>query len=465
MAINYKGCGTWLGKKHTWRRKIRGAYAWVSCRQLGLPETQWTKEQSYQAAKAYFRALATQQSIEPEAEGQLKMIDLQKNWARQNDPQLIQKLEELEHSVRSSHHATEGWTSLDGEATQQRVAAAKLLGIEVPSDLDPSALANFFGDSRIWADRLKRTQPIALEFQFESIATAVKKKAIADNAAKKTIIDICYNTNKVFAIVPKSMDVRAVDSAFIAATFQSFSTQIKNDTTRFNAWSFFLRMVRFAYNQELLDQLPRNIKDFAIRKPDKIIEPHKPQEIITAIESLSGRLRLYLLLALNCGMDNVDIALISRSQFDRNRQQNLAWIDWDRKTLTRRRRKTNRTKAAPSICYRLWDSTSELLVQCQNPDHELVLTSKNGTVLVDGAKDLIGAQWRRSKNRPPLTLDDCRSACSSLIKSNAKYTGFENVYLANVPSGVAEKHYAQTPQNIVDEMIIWLGEQFNQTTT
>ena len=93
-------------------------------------------------------------------------------------------------------------------------------------------------------------------------------------------------------------------------------------------------------------------------------------QIKTLLNRASRRTKLYILLALNTGMYQVDIAAMKRSE-----------IDLEAQTITRKRSKTKNITSVPTVTYRLWDETAELLKQEMAAEGELALVGENGNPL------------------------------------------------------------------------------------
>jgi integrase len=164
--------------------------------------------------------------------------------------------------------------------------------------------------------------------------------------------------------------------------------------------------------------------------------------IRTFLDSLPERLKLFALLALNCGMNNVDIGLLRRNQ-----------IDWKERTLTRKRVKTEDKEKVPTVTYALWAETVRLLRQEQNTESEFVLTAKGGECLYvvgkvgDKAKlyDRIKSQWRDHFGRggkKEYTLIQFRFFGADLLKANLQYRSYREPFLGHAPHTTAEISYS-----------------------
>ena len=73
-------------------------------------------------------------------------------------------------------------------------------------------------------------------------------------------------------------------------------------------------------------------------------------EVQTLIEAAPGQLKLHLLLMLNCGFTQQDVADLGQEE-----------VDWLAGMISRRRSKTGDHVTVPMVSYRLWPETFELL--------------------------------------------------------------------------------------------------------
>jgi hypothetical protein len=53
-----------------------------------------------------------------------------------------------------------------------------------------------------------------------------------------------------------------------------------------------------------------------------------------------------------------------------------------------------------------------------------------------------------------------RKTSATLLRSNKGYSGVEVLFLGHAPTTVADRHYVQAPQQLLDKAIAWLGAQY-----
>jgi hypothetical protein len=130
--------------------------------------------------------------------------------------------------------------------------------------------------------------------------------------------------------------------------------------------------VRWLWQIEAIASLPRILhgKSQALQigaAPPRIVIFTK-QEIDLSLAKACDRTKLYILLMLNCGMTQKDIADLLPTE-----------VDWDVGRITRRRSKTDKFANVPEVRYLLWPETLRLLRQERSgTGSERVLVNEKG---------------------------------------------------------------------------------------
>lgn len=273
-----------------------------------------------------------------------------------------------------------------------------------------------------------------------------------------TFGDLAYYVHKIIPELPA--DVTELRAAQVTDFYAWLKTQSNwSAAVQKKVFGYFRRLVHFLWSEGMID-LPRNLdkKTFDFDAGPKAIKVYPISEVREMLASLPRRLKLYALLALNCGMYGVDMGKMKRSEYQDGR-------------ITRKRTKTERTEA-PTVQYLLWPETRELLDSYPPTHPEYVLTSKAGTPLwvnriVDGKKkkyDLVGLQWHRGRGegreyKPTITLKALRSVSATMIESHREYGRYKTHFLAHSPKSLADKNYAAPSQVLFDEIVTWLRVQ------
>ena len=208
-------------------------------------------------------------------------------------------------------------------------------------------------------------------------------------------------------------------------------------------------------------EMPRNFDEVGITVGHKEPKPYDLAQVksILAATSAQPRVRLYTLLCLNCGMTQIDIANLKQSEIEDGR-------------IIRKRTKEEDEANTPTIEYKLWGETWELLRTHRSKDKVLALLSQRGTPLYqetikDGKvikTDCIRLAWRRFRKKKfegqdGVTLKKLRKTGATLLSDNKDYHACRYLYLGHAPSSIADKHYSPPPQKTFDEAMAWLGEQ------
>jgi hypothetical protein len=124
----------------------------------------------------------------------------------------------------------------------------------------------------------------------------------------------------------------------------------------------------WAYDEEILDSLPRRIKSIAsVKLPAPNPQSFTPDEVKALFQGANDRMKLFLLLGLNLGYTQVDIATLEHPM-----------VDWTTGIVTRGRHKTGQPQQA-----RLWPITLGLLREhATDAKTGLVLLGENGNNLL-----------------------------------------------------------------------------------
>jgi integrase len=210
-------------------------------------------------------------------------------------------------------------------------------------------------------------------------------------------------------------------------------------------------------------ELPRNInsRKLTISVLPKAIETLTTAEVKQLLET-PKRLKLYVLLMLNCGMTSSDIGQLTKDE-----------VDWKHGRIIRVRSKTRgKSEKVPTVNYRLWPETFKLLTQYKSNDPNLALTITDGGPLwkmhrtesgkiskVDNIASIY-SEWCVRNGIPRKQLKRLRKTAASMLADHPKYARYAQHFLGHAPSSVADRHYVTPSQPQFDLALTWLGKQF-----
>lgn len=179
------------------------------------------------------------------------------------------------------------------------------------------------------------------------------------------------------------------------------------------------------------------------------------------------RIRLFCLLILNTGAYESDIGTWTKDAFDPVER-----------TLTFKRHKEKDEPNVPTVTYQLWDETVRLIKENESSHPSLLLSTTINTPLwrdflnKDGRrsrKGMVGKNFRDLRKRLKKTnwgaLDDLRKTAISKLDNHGEYARYAQYFAGHSPEGTTDRFYRKPSQEQFDDAVIWLGQQFNQTTT
>ena len=174
-------------------------------------------------------------------------------------------------------------------------------------------------------------------------------------------------------------------------------------------------------------------------------------------------MKLFVLLALNTGMTQIDINHLYRHQ-----------VDYKNGYIVRKRGKTKWHPNVPTVRYRLWPETLKLLQRYDSGrmgKDDPVLLNYNGNEFVQytfkangktNRLDIIGGLFNAliSQHFPELkgkkTFRSLRKTGATILGNDPRYFFVSWMYLGHSAKSIAERHYIKPSQELIDEAIDWL---------
>ncbi len=190
---------------------------------------------------------------------------------------------------------------------------------------------------------------------------------------------------------------------------------------------------------------------------------------------VAGVRRLYYLLVLNTGAYESDIGTWTKYTVN-EKGKRISAIDSANRTITFKRHKEQHIANVPTVTYRLWDETFQLLQENISQHETLVFTNVSGTPLwVDEEKthetkskykrrriNVIGRQFGRLKASNPNfgTLDDLRKTALTKLDDHNEHARYSQYFAGHSPDSVLGKFYVKPSQQQFENAVVWLGNQF-----
>lgn len=476
---------SWEGAPHfRWVKMHKGKRHRVSCDALKLPRASWTKELSYQAANDWWAKKRAEleggnDADHPHAEF---IADLQRKLGYAQRHGMADEAATLAARVEEAKVLPPDDTPSDPE-TIRRVEAARLFGADIPTDFDPEAARQLFGDERVWRERFRRETSVPPERTV---------KALGD----RWVAGKCDEARKQVRSADGADNIRIALSHFVTFTGPATPADDLNadlwhrwfvhcqaaiamrDADEKQGWSagyagkvfgIARSFVKWLWEREVLASLPRNLDkgEYRFERPDKAIPTFSKDEVRMLLDGATGQHKLHLLLMLNCGMTQKDISDLLKNQ-----------INFTRGAITRRRSKTKRQKGAVEVSYPLWPETLRLLREylSDDPDIALVTKSKQRWVrkkLLDNGKlrkaDNVATLFQHLRRKVKLSgagksLKVFRKTSATRLKADSRYRDLRFYFLGHSARTIADRHYAAESEALMAEAVQWLGREYGLLT-
>lgn len=349
------------------------------------------------------------------------------------------------------------------------------LPLDLSTDFMPIGFSPRVVEREIWADRLE-VQKRAAAPTGESVAAHIdqfvkhrEQRAEAGDVSVGRIYAIKLHLGHFQDWLGKDTAVRDIDGNVLLRYHTHVMENVKAKTwTRTTARHYFVTVksfVRWLWQIEAIPSLPRVIDG----KSDLLkITPGAPSvkvftnhELKSLLRDASDRTKLYILLMLNCGMTQKDIADLQVQE-----------VDWSAGRIIRKRSKTSDQKNVPTVNYLLWPETCRLLGHERNSSTEgLVLLNSNASPLwseeigpngkykkTDNIKNAFDRLRKKLKIEKP--LKSLKKTSATKIRGHETFHGLEGLFLGHAPQSMSDRHYTQVPQALLDQAIRWLGTEY-----
>jgi integrase len=428
MPVTYQM--TWVPASRRWMKKHDGKWYAISCRKLGVPET---KEASWRAANAWWDAKLKEIETAPPTEEDLK-VNAFKVWS------MVQDWKQLSEDDRERLV-----DSLVGEGQYRKIKAQAEAMVEAA---------------------VKSTPPNrTVEAQVDAWKGLLRSACQSRQLSEGRYDAYCRRIRPFTEWIGPRTAIDTIDEAKLEGYYGHLSQQVTEGRySPSSAHELLMTAKQFISRLAALKliPLPGNIRDRRFRfnhsAPAEIetFSVEEVREFLAACDGFSERTKLYILLMLNCGQYQQDVAELRQDE-----------VDWKRGTIRRARSKT-RERGGPVVTYKLWPETFALLRKHRSPG-ELVLTTDEGNPLVkewleDGKYrkyDAIRSAWHRlaekmGMKKSRLGMKHLRKTSASLLGEHPQYKFYATHFLADSPKHMTEKHCVKPSEAEFFEALNWL---------
>ena len=441
------------GRHARWRKNYNGEKYTMYCSELGLPEELWTELGSYQAANEWWLKKKAEidagvRPVPPEVEQVIKTLRTKKAvlTAEGKDTHFV------DFQIAGAYVEPEHAVSMPDPHTVKILGRLDELGIETGElyTLTKPELDYALGATDYWDEK---QVPKSLAQAERTVGHHLDKWAeLMRQRVTPTTFSVVQSYLKIFRdirhgdqlVLGGEMLIDVLSEAKLDETYLAFKSWDKEETTKQKQFVYFRSFVRHLIERRFIPPLA-NIDSkaftFKVKKTGK--DAADARRIREFLGELPDRFRLYALLALNCSMNNIDMAQLTHGQ-----------INWSRSSLTRKRVKTEGHENVPVVRYKLWPETVRLLKQemTAGGDDQLVLRDAAGGPLYiaqakEGGKvhhyDKIKSSWRdyfgRSKAKE-FTLRDFRYFGADLLEKS-RHESLREAFLGHSPKSVESVFY------------------------
>jgi len=452
---------TWRNSSRSWQKKYRGKVYYFSFTRSQYSEawTAWLKKKS---------EIDQHEKLVQLSEQEDELEALWQRW-RANAVALIEAsepeggTEKLAIAQRSLAVAVEIADAIQNHGSQS--PPPKVFDFEPPLELDDAADLRP-SHRKFWkrAGLPANIEPKkSVGHNLDEYLAEKTREAEAGQASAGTLRNNIKRLRNFEEWIEPERDASTIEAktladyrSFLLTRYTSAATA-KSDLVAVKAFLLWL------YQRGVLQELPRNFTDksLSIKVKTKEVEIFGLQELRELLAKATGRIKLYLLLAVNCGYLSADISHLRHSE-----------VDWENGRITRRRTKTkDRSENVPKVTYELFPETFALLKEFRSTHADLVLVNQHGSPLAhicrkDGKNiqtDTISKAVRAFRLQNGLSADlpmkNLRTTAASMINNEPRFRGLGELFLGHAPRSIAAKHYFRVDEHTLDEPLAWLREQ------
>lgn len=345
------------------------------------------------------------------------------------------------------------------------------LGVPEEREDELEQIVQAFISNVIWKDRIAATSvqlvdeapsELSLKTLIERYVVKRRQSGITPTAADNIRRHLEYTQRKL----GPGLDASAIGGKHVddlhQALLQDCAGKRFGQTYAADIFKTAKMFIRWLHETDILAHPPKNLTSRALRitREPPVVKTYTVEQIRELFAAAPEELKLYILLALNCGMTQVDISTLKPES-----------VDWKAGTLTRKRGKTAHFERVPTVTYQLWDITIQLLKKLRSDDPNHLLLSSKGTTLR-------GEELRNGKlvRRDPIRVaferlrkslgqkgdfKSLKKTSASLLRDHSEFNGVEAVFLDHAPKSMSDRHYTTVPTALLARGLDWLEATFS----
>lgn len=437
---------TWVSSQKRWTKEYRGKTYSVSCRQLEAPPT---KEQSVHAANGWWEA---------------KQRELELAEKANTHPRSAAIIEAMQANLSTPIHTC----AQAQETLQQIVLRATTTGEHLPDWFHAAVL----GQEKV--DAIKSTMESMIGGKTEKVINSIETQvdkwlAFLQGQVEMKMMDVgrfasySRHVNAFSQWAGRGEEITIITATKLEAYWAYLARLVsENRYAPTTAQTMFMTARQFINRlcEHGLIPVPGNIRSKRLKftQQTKSVERFTIEEVRQVLDSATEKTKLYVLLMLNGGMYQNDIAELGKNE-----------VDWEGGAITRPRSKT---PSGPVVRCKLWPETFALLQKFKAKPN--VSNGRGGfrCLLTDADKPL-SIQWleegkmRRYDvirtalnvtfakvgwNKPPKLFR--KTAASELASSD--HRSMVDVFLCHTAKSIADKHYVALTPDALDGAIDYL---------
>jgi integrase len=460
---------SWEPTRRRWWKMYQGRRYLVSCRQLGAARE--TKEDSYQLANLWW------QNKKIEIDGQrpnahlIRELHRHLAWAEQHNrpdvaAEVWDQIEQLENDPGSNASSTDPspFVMIPGESIKEYFRSVFGHYASNRQTIESVTKLSRMEEESVWRGRLESLpehlyptipQERSVQFQVDHWLEGLKARVDAGQFGHGELRGQISYIKHFVSYLGEQTPIDAINEEKWAGYHRLLLNQIGNSTCS-PAYARKLHRSARVFVEYLASlkriQAPVNLTDKRMKFtiPKRAIEVFSSEEITRLLSESRDMIRLMILLALNCGMTQIDISDLCHDE-----------VDWKRGRLTRKRSKTSDHANTPVVEYLLWPETFALLTRLRSSDPVRILVTKSGKPWVNRRETNIDSvRIEFEKITPTLTFKYLRKTAASMLGSHGEFRAYAQYFLSHAPSTVADAHYVRPNQERFDCAVNWLRDQF-----